>query len=318
MAFALLVGATPEETQTFDWFINEFKKAFLALDSTLDIRAWPNLGDYSEIDVALVWRHPKGVLNQFPNLKLIVSLAAGVDHVLSDKDLPKHIPLVRLTDPYMANDIVQYVLWAVLNHVKRMDDWAENQKNKKWTRNPPIAYSHKKIGIMGLGFLGKRAAETLAQIGLTVLGWSNSPKKIDHVTCFVGKDQFSDFLSQTDILICMLPLTSHTDSLLCEKTFSKLPKGAYLINVGRGEQLVESDLVKALDSGQLSGACLDVLRQEPLPSDHVFWSYSNIRITPHIASVTHPETAAPQLFAEYRRLIQGAELINKVDYVKGY
>lgn len=318
MAIALLVGASKEETDKFDWFINDWKKTFLELDKNLDIRVWPDVGNYSDIEAAFVWRHPKGVLNKFPNLKLIASLAAGVDHVLSDANLPERIPLVRVTDSYMANDIVQYVLETVLHYIKRMDDWAANQRKNVWTRNPPINLSFKTVGVMGLGFLGKKAAEILAQIGLKTIGWSRTSKSIPHIKCFAGKAEFSEFLSQTDILVCMLPLTSETENILNQNTFSALPQGAYVINIGRGEHLVEEDLIKALKTEQLSGACLDVLRQEPLPSDHPFWGQPKIRITPHIASVTNPKTAAPQILENYRRMLAGHELLNKVDFNKGY
>lgn len=318
MAIAILVGRDDTEKQSFNWFIQEWKRVLLNLNPNLDIRIWPDVGSPDEIDTVLVWRHPYGVLKQLPKLKLIASLAAGVDHVMTDPDLPIGISIVRLTDPYMANDIVQYVLAYLLNHIKRIDHWASYQQEKLWSRKPPFNYSDKTIGIMGLGFLGAKAAHALANIGLNVTGWSYSPKILAHIKTYAGKSEFSEFLNQTDILICMLPLTNETQDILNKTTFEQLPQGAYIMNIGRGEHLVEPDLLQALASGQLSGACLDVFRQEPLPADHPFWSHPNIRVTPHIASVTNPKTAAPQVLDNYERMQKGQPLINEIDSVKGY
>lgn len=318
MAIAIVVGRDEAEIKRFDWFINDWRRVFLEIDPTLDIRIWPNVGDLKEIDAAFVWRHAPGVLKNFPNLKCISSLAAGVDHVLADSNLPENVPIVRVMDDYMANDITQYVIESVLHYVKRMSDYEENQRKKIWTRKPPFTYADKTIGIMGMGFLGKKAAQALAQIGLKIIGWSHSPKKHIEFKCYAGKEEFNEFLSHTGILVCMLPLTPSTENILNKKTFSQLPKGAYLINLGRGEHLVEEDLLPAIASGQLSGACLDVQRQEPMPSDHPFWDSPAIRITPHIASITNPATAAPQIIENYRNSLSGKALTGVVDRKKGY
>ncbi len=318
MIIALLVGRDEQETKQFDWFIQDFKQHLLALAPKLDLRIWPHVGNVEEIEFALVWRHPLGALKKFPHLKCIASLGAGVDHLVVDPTLSKKVPIIRVMDPYMANDIVQYVLAHVLNHIKRTEHWAENQKKQAWIKKPPFSFAEKTIGIMGLGFLGKKAALALQNIGLNVIGWSGSPKNLPDIKDFVGEAQFSDFLSQTDILVCMVPLTPHTQNILNKKTFATLKKGAFLINVGRGEHLVEDDLLNALDSGQLCGACLDVFRQEPLPPEHPFWIHPHIRVTPHIASVTNPATVAAQLLENYRRLISGEKLLNRVDLTRGY
>lgn len=318
MAIAILVGRDATETKNYDWFIRDWQRALLALDPNLDIQVWPDIQHSDEINFALVWQHPLGALKQFPNLKVIASLAAGVDHVLIDTDLSHHIPIVRVLDPYMANDIVQYVTACVLHYVKRMDHWKMKQQQKLWWKQPPFTLSDKTIGIMGLGFLGKKAAHTLHQLGLNVIGWSNSAKTLTDIKHFVGKAEFNHFLSRTNILVCMLPLTNETKNILNQDTFAHLPANTYLINVGRGEHLVEEDLLIALNAGQLSGASLDVFRQEPLPSDHAFWLHPNIRITPHIASVTNPSTAAPQILENYQRSLSGQALLNRIDLSKGY
>ncbi|WP_423062785.1 2-hydroxyacid dehydrogenase [Candidiatus Paracoxiella cheracis] len=318
MAIAFLVGRDEKGQKGFDWFSQSFNQALLALDPNLDIRSWPDVGNLEDITCAIVWQHPLGVLKKFPNLKCIIAASAGVDHVFVDPDLPKNVPIVRVIDPFMANDIVQYVVVSVLNYVKRITYYLKHQSERMWLKKPPFTFSDKTIGIMGLGFLGEKTAKMLRSLNLNVIGWSNSRKNIDGVKSFVGPDEFDDFLSQTGILICMLPLTAKTENILNKKTFSKLQKEAYLINLARGQHLVEEDLLAALGTGQLSGACLDVFREEPLPSDHPFWMHPKIQITPHIASVTNPETAAPQILDNYHRALKGAELLNVVDVSKGY
>lgn len=315
---AILVGRNEEEQKSLDWFIRDWQQALLALDASLDIRVWPEIGNKDDIEFLLVWNHPLGVLTQFPNIKAIASLAAGVDHVLADNNVDKAVPIVRVTDTYMANDIVQYVAAYALSYIKQVPHWALKQQQKIWYKQPPFTLAEKTIGIMGLGFLGSKAAFIFQQMGLKVIGWSNSPKMLPDVKSYTGEAELAEFLSQTGILICMLPLTNKTRHILNEDTFSKLPRGCYLINVGRGQQLVEQDLLNALASGQLSGACLDVFTQEPLPADHPFWSHPNVIITPHIASVTNAATVAPQVLSNYRNALNNLPLANPVDLLKGY
>lgn len=318
MAIAILVGRNDKERQSANWFCLDWKKALLSLNSSLDIRIWPNIGDPAEIDFVLVWNHPLGTLNQFVNAKAIYSLAAGVDHIFVDSNLNPLIPLVRIVDPYMANDIVQYVAAYVLHYIKRLDHWAEKQKQKIWFKEPPFTYSDQTIGIMGLGHLGGKAAHILHQLGLNTIGWSQSPKNFPGITHYTNEAEFSKFLARTNILICMLPLTPKTENILNRHTFSQLPEKAYLINVGRGKHLVEEDLLTALSSGQLSGACLDVFRTEPLPPEHPFWGHPLIQVTPHIASVTNPLTAAPQLYDNYKRAMAGLNMHHVVNTTRGY
>ncbi len=318
MAIAILVGRDEAENQAMTWFIHDWKRSLLALDPQLDIRIWPDVGDYQDIDCLLVWKHPLGTLQQFPKVKLIASLAAGVDHLFTDPNIDNHTPIVRVVDLYMANDIVQYVIAYVLRYIKLIPHWAQKQQQKLWFKEPPFSLADKNIGIMGLGHLGGKAAHLLQLLGLRVLGWSSSHKSLTGIKQFVGQAQFPDFLSQTDFLICMLPLTDKTKNILNQHTFAALRRGAYLINIGRGEHLVEEDLLQALDKGQLSGACLDVFHREPLPKDHPFWSHPNIIVTPHIASVTNPDTAAPQILENYQRALAGKPLLNQVDRKKGY
>jgi glyoxylate/hydroxypyruvate reductase A len=274
--------------------------------------------DPDAVEFALCWDQPMGVLERFPNLKCISSLGAGVEHLLSDHTRPEEVPLVRVVDEHLKQGMAEYVMHGVLEHFRRFDDYRSQAKLSQWKylKIPHIEVSG--IGIMGFGEIGRFVAYRLADFGFNVSGWSRGPKPADQVRHFFGSDKFNDFLNCTDILVCLLPLTPETENILDTRTFNQMPKGAFLINVGRGAHLVEDDLVKALDSGHLSGALLDVFREEPLPEDHPFWSHEKITVTPHIASVTNAATASIQIIENYRRATDGRPLIHQVDVGRGY
>jgi len=318
MAIALLVGRNEQDKKRFPHFTQKFAQLLTTLHPDLDLRIYPDLGDYNEIDFAIVWRHPLGVLAQLPNLKCIASLGAGVDHILADINLPTEVPIVRIVDPAMSTEITQYVVATVLYRLKRFDLWADNQQQKIWRSTSQFNFLDKTVGILGLGFLGGHAAQTLHSLGIKVIGWSQSPKKLTGITHFTGAAELNSFLSKSDVLVCLLPLTTETTEILNAKNFARLPRCAYLINLGRGDHLVEADLLAALDSDQLSGACLDVFREEPLPPDHPFWAHPHIRVTPHIASVTNPNTVMSQIIDNYQRAIAGEPLLNCIDPKRGY
>ena len=224
----------------------------------IDIRVWPDTGDVDDIEFALSWKHPPGEFKKYRHLKCIASLGAGVDHLLDDPDLPAGVPITRVVEFSMAQSMSEYVILAVLNHCRQFDDYRTDQSQKKWQPRIPLLAGDMRVGIMGLGQLGKDAAGKLSALGFAVSGWSKKPKSIKGVDGFAGARALNDFLSRTRILICMLPLTPQTRGILNRETFAKLPAGAYVINVARGEHLIENDLLAALDADQLSGACLDV------------------------------------------------------------
>jgi glyoxylate/hydroxypyruvate reductase A len=318
MAILILVGNNEAERKFSQWFIQDCLAQLEKLAPGLDIRIYPDIGNKDEIDFVLVWKHAPGVFSQFPKLKAIATLSAGVDFILLDKTLPKNIPLVRITDPFMAKDITQYVVANVLHYMKRLEFYKNKQAEKNWFRQPPFNFSDKTVGIMGVGFLGSQAAQALQFLGLKVIGWSNSTKNLKGIQEFVGQEEFKIFLSKSDILVCMLPLTPATENIINADNLALLPKDAYLINLGRGGHVVDADLLDALNAGHLSGACLDVFREEPLPATHLFWNHPLIRVTPHIASITNLETAMPQVAENYRRLQVGEALLNVVDVARGY
>jgi glyoxylate/hydroxypyruvate reductase A len=218
----------------------------------------------------------------------------------------------------MAQSMSEYVVLGVLSYCRQFDAYRTDQSQKKWRPRIPLLAADMRIGIMGLGQLGKDAALKLSYLGFPVTGWSRTPKDIEGVKCLAGEEALDDFLSQTRILICMLPLTPKTRGILNQKTFDKLAAGAYVINMARGQHLIEKDLLAALDSGQLDGACLDVFEVEPLPEDHPFWSHPQIIITPHISSITYPRAVAPQIMDNYHRMKSGKALLHLVDVGRGY
>jgi glyoxylate/hydroxypyruvate reductase A len=302
-----------QKSNQVDW-----AEALKALEPGLNISIYPNDSNREEVVFALAFHPPKGVFSHYPNLRCIASTGAGVDHILKDPDLPPNVEVTRVVDNRLTDDMTSYLVAQVMCQMRNVAHYKLLQTNNEWR---PRRYKDKskiRIGIMGFGILGKDAAEKFSHMGFEVLGWANTAKKIDGVKVFVGKAEFSDFLGRSDILICLLPLTSSTVNILNRETFNQLPDGAFIINVARGEHLVEEDLLAALDEDKLSGACLDVFHEEPLPKYHIFWHHPKFTITPHVASMTSPESVAPQIIENYRRLRDGKPLLNVVSREKGY
>jgi glyoxylate/hydroxypyruvate reductase A len=293
-------------------------KALAANYPELKTYAWPYKGDPGEIAYALVWQPPKGELKRYPNLKAIFSVGAGIDHLASDPELPQGIPVVRMVEPGLTAGMSEYVTLAVLSHHRFMLDYAAQRAAKFWQEIPQLPAEARQVGVLGLGVLGRDALETLKPFGFKLAGWSRSPKSISGVTCFHGSGGLDEFLAGTNILVCLLPLTPETEGLLNRQTFAKLPAGAAVINVGRGGQLVENDLLEALDSGQVAGATLDVFQKEPLPDKHPFWEHPRVFITPHVASMTVPQSAVRAVVANIQRLEAGEALQHVVDLNRGY
>jgi glyoxylate/hydroxypyruvate reductase A len=287
-------------------------------DPGLDIRVWPEVGSPGDIVFALSWKHPRGELAKLPHLKCIASLGFGVDHLLSDPELPPGVPVTRIVDSGMIRGMSEYVIAAVLNHTRHFTLYRQHQAAGVWKARAPKHPGDLRVGVMGLGHLGADAAVKLAALGFRVAGWSRTPKSIEGVQSFVGDEALDAFLAQSDILICLLPLTAATQGILNRRTLAQLPAGAYVINAARGEHLVEEDLVEALASERLSGACLDVFRTEPLPAGHPFWSHPRVTITPHVASLTFPRDVAPQIVDNYRRVRAGQPPLHVVDPQRGY
>jgi glyoxylate/hydroxypyruvate reductase A len=296
----------------------DWRKALQREDPDIDFRTLATLGNPDEIDCVMAWKPPPGTFARLRNVKLIYATGVGVDGLLADPDRPRGIPVARVSDRHQAQDMANFVLGAVLRHHLRFDQYARQQADRTWHIPRHISTAERRIGVMGLGSLGKPTAETLASVGFSVSGWTRA-KRVDakSVPCFVGENEQHDFLRQADILACMLPLTPQTRGIINTKLLSQLPKGAAIINVGRGPHIVEEDLLSALKS-HLSGATLDVFDQEPLPADHPYWRHPKIFVTPHVATIVNPSTAASQVAENLRRLRTGQPLINLVDETRGY
>jgi glyoxylate/hydroxypyruvate reductase A len=284
----------------------------------LELRLWPDVGELHEIDYVLVWNQPPGFLSQFPNLRVIFSMGAGVDRVLLDLELPTHIPLVRMADPGLAVFMKEYVLMRVLHYHREMPRYEQQQGEALWRQLPPRQTSQRRVGVMGVGQIGGACAQALAELGFDVRGWARSTRGVPGVRVFGGQDRLGEFLTDLEILVCILPLTPQSRGILNADNFAYLARGAWLINIARGAHLVEADLLSALDSGQIAGATLDVFATEPLPREHPFWGHPRITLTPHVSALTRPETAVPRLADNIRRDRSSQPLLDVVDRIAGY
>lgn len=284
----------------------------------LEVRVWPDTGDVAEIDYALVWKPKPGLLAGLPNLRLILSLGMGVDHIFIDPDLPTGVPVARIVDPNMAGQMSEWVLLAVLREHRQAALYGAQQRAHAWEQHPIPDTEMTTIGVMGLGELGADAATKLAMIGFPVVGWSRSAKTIDGVECYDGAEGLRAFLARSQYLVCLLPLTPETEGIIDAELLSALPQGAHVINSARGGHVVEEDLLAAIDRGHISGATLDVFRSEPLPTDHAFWDHPKIHVFPHMSALTNPRTAADQVAENIRRCEAGEPILNQVDPKKGY
>lgn len=279
---------------------------------------WDEPFDPTAIRYAAVWRPEPGELSALRNLECIISIGAGVDHLMADNILPRGVPVLRLVSNDLRERMCGYVCLQVLRYHRQCDAFDIAQNAGEWLALSQPPAHECTVGLMGLGNMGAYCASRLAELGFAVTGWARSQKRLKGVTCFAGLEQLPAFLARTEIVVCMLPLTPETQNILNARTFSHLPMGAYVINVGRGEHVVDEDLLAALDSGRLSGACLDVFRNEPLSGAHPFWAHNKIRVTPHTAGLiepTHGSVAIAQALASFRA---GGRAQNAVDVERGY
>jgi glyoxylate/hydroxypyruvate reductase A len=286
----------------------------------LEIHVWPDTGNLDKVEVMLAMRAEAELFAAMPNLKLLQLFGAGVDSVLRDPAIPRDLPVSRLVDPQFANTMSLFVLAAILRYHRQLDEYARQQAAHVWQRLHVPYAQERTIGIMGLGALGSDLAQKLVGFGFRVVGWSRSAKELPGVEAFSGADQLGAFLSRSEILVCLLPLTPQTRGVLCASTFAQMPRGSYVINVGRGEHHVIPDIIAALDAGQLAGVTLDVHEHDPEapPPDSPLWNHPRVTITPHIATLSSSTSAAPYIAENIRRIRAGLPGLNLMNREGGY
>lgn len=299
--------------------MQDWKAALLAVDPALDVRLFPEAGAPGEIEAAVVWTaHDMMELRRYPNLRLIVSMGAGVDHLFRPPGPPPGVPVARLVDTRLTQGMTEWVLLNVLRFHRQDPEYRELQRRKVWEELPAPETSARRIGILGLGELGSDAARALRGLGFPVMGWSRRPKEAPGVETFHGAEGLMAMAAKADMLVCLLPLTPQTRGIIDARLLGAMPPGGFLLNAARGGHMVAADVLAALDSGHLAGAALDVFEPEPLPADSPFWTHPKVILTPHAASITIPASAAPQVVENIHRAREGRPLINLVDFSAGY
>jgi len=274
----------------------------------MDIKVYPDEGDVNEIEYAIVWKHPRGILKKYPNLKAILSLGAGVDHIISDPDLPEGIPIIRLVDKKLTHEMCLHALHWVLHFHSDQYLYRIQQHKSEWNQQASIQSEDRTIGILGLGNIGKSIGDSLINLDFNVIGWGARKKEsLEGIEYSYGKDLLCKFLSRSDILINVLPKTENTTNLLTKKELECLPKSSFIINIGRGGIINERDLLILLDKNHITAVALDVFAEEPLPENNSLWSHPSVYITPHIAGQSNPKSSAKTI-AKNIHNIQNGEL----------
>ncbi len=309
MAILLHTGPLPADP---------WRAALAAAMPDEELRTVDDDRDAADIEAALLGGLPPGLAARCPNLKMIGWIMAGVDRLFADPDLSPDIPVVRCGGPDGDSQITEYVALHVLRHHRQTPVFAEAQARREWFRPVPVATAKRRVGFLGLGLIARPAAEAVVGLGFDVAAWTRTARETPGIANFNGADGLAPFLARTDILVNLLPLTDATRNILDARLFETLPQGAAVINVGRGEHLVDSDLMAALDSGHLAAATLDVFRTEPLPADDPLWAHPRITLMPHVARQIRPDDIVPQFVDAIGRLRAGEALIQTVDRAAGY
>ncbi|GEP60128.1 2-hydroxyacid dehydrogenase [Reyranella soli] len=294
-----------------------FRDSFKEQVPDLPIRFWPDVGEVKDIEY-LAFMHPDfDQLPAFPNLKAMFSRSAGVESFARHPKLPK-VPLGKVEPPGGDPMMTEYIIMHVLRFHRDMPGYQAAQAKKEWRRVPIVRPEQRRVGFLGFGMMATAPALVLKSLGFEVSAWVRSPRQAAEVPIFHGRDQLAAFLGQTDIAVCLLPLTAETEGIFCARTFAMMPRGAMLVNVGRGKHVVEKDLIAALDSGQLSYAALDALWPEPLPPESPLWLHPKVTVMPHVARRPTVDQLVTEVAANLRSLKAGGRLLQEVDVTLGY
>lgn len=273
--------------------------------------------DGLDADYAVVWRAPQHFFDRHLNLKAIFAAGAGVDALLS-LALPSGVPIVRLEDAGMGEQMADYVVHALLRAFRRFDTYAALQAGRTWQPLPAERKADWPVGVLGLGVLGQAVAQAVRALGFPVAGWTRTPRDVPGIETFAGAAGFDPFLARTRVLVDVLPLTADTRDLVDAKVFARLRPAAHFINVARGAHVVEADLLEALASGHLAGAALDVCRDEPARPHHAFWRHPRIALTPHIAAMTLRRESVAQIAFKIGALERAEPIDGVISHERGY
>ena len=272
----------------------------------------------ADISCVIVAHPPHGIFAKFCNLRMIGTVTAGVDRLLSDPELPSDVPIVRGGDPAGDAQITENVILHVLRHHRQLPAYAAAQERAEWVQLDQKLTAERRVGFLGLGIIARPGAEQLCNMGFQISAWTRTPRNVDKIENFHGRGGFAPFLARSEIIVNLLPATPETAEILNAEAFAKLPRGAAVINLGRGEHVVDGDLIAALDSGHLSAATLDVFRTEPLPADNPLWRHPGITLMPHCSRKILPVGIVPQLADGIRKTAAGEKPANYVDRLAGY
>jgi glyoxylate/hydroxypyruvate reductase A len=283
----------------------------------IEIRIWPDAGELADVEYLAFMRPNFDILPRFPNLKAMFSRSAGVEAFIHHPKLPK-VPLGKVEPPGGDPMMTEYVIMHVLRFHRDMPGYQAAQANREWRRTRIVRPEERRVGFLGYGMMAKPPALVLKSLGFKVSAWVRSPREAAEVPIFHGRDQLEPFLNQTDIAVCLLPLTSETEGIFCARTFAMMPKGAMLINVGRGKHVVFEDLIRALESGQLSYTALDALWPEPLPSDSPLWLHPKVTVMPHVARRPTVAQLVMEIAANIRSVEAGGRLLQEIDMTLEY
>jgi glyoxylate/hydroxypyruvate reductase len=283
----------------------------------LELRIWPDAGEPADIEYLAFMQPDFDLLPAFPNLKAMFSRSAGVEAFVDHPKMPK-VPLGKMEPPGGDPMMTEYVVMHVLRFHRDMPGYQMAQANREWRRTRIVRPEERRVGFLGYGMMAKAPALVLKSLGFPISAWVRSLRENEEVPIFHGRGQLEPFLSQTDIAVCLLPLTRETEGIFCSRTFAMMPRGAMLINVGRGKHVVYEDLIRALDSGQLSYAALDALWPEPLPPDSPLWLHPKITVMPHVARRPTVAQLVTEIAANIRSLEMGGPLLQQIDTAMGY